>query len=137
MPPRATWPPSGTWRAGTPAAARPAAAVLATSAVALLLVGFGDLTRGGFSTMVDYLSPVYWFFLTLSGVALIVLRRREPKAQRPFRVPLYPLLPLLFSACSACVLWSSVVYVKAGAVVGVAVLAAGAVLLWGHGRRRR
>ncbi len=107
----------------------PSAAVVATSAVALLLVAFGALTRGGFSTMVDYLSPVYWAFLTLSGAAVIVLRRREPDAPRPFRVPLYPWLPLLFSACSAWLLWASLVYVKAGAVVGVAVLAAGALLL--------
>ncbi|WP_422011960.1 APC family permease [Roseateles sp.] len=107
----------------------PSAAVLATSTVALLLVGLGDLTRGGFATMVDYLSPVYWGFLTLSGGALIVLRRREPDAPRPFRVPLYPWLPLLFSACSGWLLWASLVYVKTGAVAGVAVLAAGALLL--------
>ena len=108
----------------------PTAAVLATSLVALLLVGFGTLTRGGFATMVDYLSPVYWFFMTLSALAVIVLRRREPDAVRPFKVPLYPWLPLLFASCSAYVLWSSVVYVRAGAVVGVAVLAVGFVLLW-------
>ena len=60
----------------------PTGAVLATAAVALLLVAFGDLTRGGFSTMVDYLSPVYWFFTTLSGLAVIVLRWREPDAHR-------------------------------------------------------
>jgi basic amino acid/polyamine antiporter, APA family len=107
----------------------PSAAVVATAAVALLLVALGDLTRGGFSTMVDYLSPVYWAFLMLSGAALIVLRRREPERPRPFRVPLYPWLPLLFCACSAYLLWSSLVYVKAGAVVGVAVLALGALLL--------
>ena len=107
----------------------PSAAVVATAAVALLLVAFGDLTRGGFSTMVDYLSPVYWAFLTLSGAALVVLRRREPGAPRPFRVPLYPWLPLLFCACSAYLLWASLVYVKAGAVVGVAALAAGGPIL--------
>ena len=43
----------------------------------LLLVGLGAWTRSGFATMVDFLSPVYWFFLTLSGAALIVLRRRS------------------------------------------------------------
>ena len=108
----------------------PSAAVLATAAVALALVALGDLTRGGFATMVDYLSPVYWGFLTLSGAALIVLRQREPGQPRPFRVPLYPWLPLLFSACSAYLLWASLVYVKAGAVVGLDVLAAGALPLW-------
>ena len=113
----------------------PSAAVVATSGVALLLVLLGDLTRGGFSTMVDYLSPVYWAFLTLSGGALIVLRRREPEQPRPFRVPLYPWTPLLFCACSAYLLWSSLVYVKAGAMVGLAVLAVGALLLVWLGRR--
>lgn len=117
----------GKWNAkrGTPTAA-----VLATSGVALALVAFGAATRGGFSTMVDYLSPVYWFFLCLSGGAVIVLRHREPDVPRPFKVPLYPLLPMLFVACCAYLLYASLVYVKAGALVGVAVLGVGAMLLW-------
>ncbi|TDP13039.1 amino acid/polyamine/organocation transporter (APC superfamily) [Roseateles asaccharophilus] len=124
----------GKWNAkrGTPTAA-----VLATSGVALALVGFGAATRGGFSTMVDYLSPVYWFFLCLSGAAVIVLRRREPDAPRPFKVPLYPLLPLLFVGCCAYLLYASLVYVKAGALVGVAVLGGGAMLLWPMTRKGR
>jgi len=108
----------------------PPVSVIAMGAVALALVGLGTATRGGFATMVDYLSPVYWFFLMLSGGAVIVLRWRLPGAPRPFRVPLFPLLPLLFSGCSAYLLWSSVTYVKAGAVVGLAVLVLGALLLW-------
>jgi hypothetical protein len=38
-------------------------------------------------------------------------------------------VPLAFIASSIYVFWSSVAYVRTGAVVGVAVLAAGAVLL--------
>ncbi len=107
----------------------PPVALLAQGTVALALVGFGTLTRGGFETMVDYLSPVYWFFLVLSGFAVIRLRRKYPDMPRPFRVPLYPWLPLLFCASSAYVLYSSLVYVKLGAVVGVVVLLIGAALL--------
>jgi amino acid transporter len=107
----------------------PSAAIVATTVVSLLLVGFGAWTRGGFATMVDYLSPVYWLFLTLSGVALLVLRRRHPGVRRPFRVPGYPLVPLAFIASSVYVCWSSVAYVRIGAVVGLAVLLAGALLL--------
>jgi amino acid transporter len=118
----------------------PPLAIVAIALVALALVAFGAYTRGGFSTMVDFLAPVYWLFLTLSGGALIVLRHREPDAPRPFRVPLYPVLPLAFVASSAYVLYASVAYVRLGAVVGIAVLAAGGallVLLRFPARRRR
>ena len=107
----------------------PPAAIVALSLVALLLVGFGAVTRGGVSTMVDYMSPVFWAFMAMSGGAVIVLRRKHPDIARPFKVPFYPLLPIVFVGSSLCVLWSSVVYVKLGAVVGVAVLGAGAVAL--------
>jgi APA family basic amino acid/polyamine antiporter len=107
----------------------PRAAIVATVALALALVGFGAYTRGGFATMVDYLSPVYWLFLTLSGIALLVLRRRYPDAPRPFRVPAYPYVPLAFIASSAFVLYSSLAYVRIGAVVGVGVMVAGVAVL--------
>jgi amino acid transporter len=107
----------------------PSGAIFAMAALALALVAFGAATRGGFSTMVDYLSPVYWSFMTLSGIALLVLRRRYPDAPRPFRVPWYPLLPLVFVASSGWVLYSSLRYVRVGAVAGVVVLAGGIVLL--------
>lgn len=107
----------------------PSGAIVAIAAVALALIALGGYTRGGFATMVDYLSPVYWLFLTLSGVALIVLRRRHPDAPRPFRVPLYPLAPIAFIATSLYLFYSSVAFVRVGAVVGIAVLAVGACLL--------
>ena len=109
----------------------PSTAIVAIAAVALGLLAFGAYTRGGFSTMVDYLSPIYWLFMTLSGVALFVLRRKFPDAARPFRVPWYPLVPLAFIASSVYVLYSSLAYVKTGAVVGVGVLLVGVLLLVG------
>jgi amino acid transporter len=108
----------------------PVRAILAQSAVAVLLVGFGTYTRTGFATMIDYTSPVFWLFLTASGLAVIVLRRKYPDAPRPFRVPLYPVLPLVFAAACLFVLWSSVEYVRLGAMLGVGVLAIGALVMW-------
>jgi amino acid transporter len=114
-----------TWdaRRGTPAQA-----MLAMGAMAILLIGFGTLTRGGFSTMVDYLAPVYWFFLSLSALAVIVLRRRFPDVERPFRVPGYPVTPIVFFLSCLYTLYASLAYVRVGALVGVGVLALGAVL---------
>lgn len=107
----------------------PRVAVVAQCVVALALIAFGAIERGGFKTMIDYVTPVYWFFLVLSGIAVIVLRRREPDRPRPFQVPLYPWLPLLFCVSSGYLLYSSVAYVRTGAMAGVAVLAIGAVLI--------
>jgi amino acid transporter len=123
----------GRWdgRAGTPVNA-----ILVQGGVALLLVGLGGLTRKGFETMVEYTAPVFWFFFTLTALALIVLRLREPHVPRPFRVPLYPLTPLVFAATSAYLLYSSLAYTGIGALVGVAVLALGAVVMALGGSRR-
>jgi len=72
---------------------------------------------------------VYWMFLVGSGAAVMVLRRRYADARRPFRVPAYPWLPLLFCASSAYVFHASVAYVQVGAVVSLAVLVTGALVL--------
>ena len=107
----------------------PPAAIIAIGGVSLLLVGFGSFTRRGFATMVDYMSPVFWSFMTLSALALIVLRRRYPAVRRPYRAPLYPVLPLVFALGSAYTAYASLIYVKVGALVGALVLGLGALLM--------
>lgn len=116
----------GRWdaRRGTPGNA-----LLLQGAVALVLTIAGGFARDGFQLAVDYTAPVFWLFFLAIGAALFVLRRREPDLPRPFRVPLYPVLPALFCLSNAWLLWSSLAYTRAGALVGVAVLAVGAVLL--------
>jgi APA family basic amino acid/polyamine antiporter len=104
----------------------PVNALLTQGTVALALVALGGLTRRGFETMVEYTAPVFWLFLFLTGVALLVLRRRDPGRPRPFRVPFYPLTPLAFCATSGYLVYSSLAYTGLGALVGVGVLGAGA-----------
>ena len=116
----------GRWRGQ---ANTPTNALLAQGTIALALVLLGLATRTGFETMVEYTAPVFWFFFLLTGVSLIVLRWREPGIDRPFRVPFFPLTPLLFCATSAYLLYSSLVYTGIGAFVGVAVLCVGGLLL--------
>ena len=123
----------GRWNART---GSPTQALLLQAAVALALIAFGAFMRQGFETMVDYTAPVFWLFFLLTGIALFVLRWREPTLARPFRVPLYPLLPLAFCASSAWLLYSSLAYTGLGALVGVGVLAAGVPLLALAARRR-
>lgn len=107
----------------------PANALVAQAGIALLLVVVGAFSPDGFRTAVEYTAPVFWFFLLLVGLALFVLRAREPNRERPFHVPFYPLLPALFCLTSLYLLYSSIAYSGTGAVVGIAVLAVGGLLL--------
>ena len=77
----------------------------------------------------EYTAPVFWFFFLLTGIAFFVLRRKDAAISRPFRVPLYPIPPILFSIMCAYLLYSSLAYTGIGALAGVAVLAVGALLL--------
>ncbi|MDX2234277.1 MAG: amino acid permease [Hyphomonadaceae bacterium] len=112
----------------------PRAAYVAQGVVSMALVAFAASFKG-FATLVDYTAPVFWLFMALSGVAVIVLRRRFPAAARPVRTPLYPVLPLAFAGVSLAMTWSSLAYVQAGAVFGAGVLAVGMMIGFALARR--
>ncbi|MDX1549178.1 MAG: amino acid permease [Lysobacter spongiicola] len=107
----------------------PVVALVVQATIALLLVLLGTLTREGFATMVEYTAPVFWLFFLLTGVSLFVLRHRMPGLARPFRVPLYPLTPLVFCATCAYLLYASLRHTGVGALVGLGVLATGVLVL--------
>lgn len=113
----------------------PVNALLVQAAIALALVALGAVTRQGFVAMVEYTAPVFWLFFLLTGASLLVLRVRAPGLPRPFRVPLYPLTPLLFCATCAYLLYASVRHTGAGALVGLAVLGVGGLVLLVAGER--
>ena len=71
----------------------PGASLVAQAVWSILL-----LFSGTFDTLTDTLIFVSWFFYAANAWAVIVLRRREPDAPRPFKVPWYPVVPVLFIA---------------------------------------
>jgi amino acid transporter len=124
----------GRWEAkgGTPLNA-----LLAQALIVLALIVLGATTHDSFASLVEYTAPVFWLFILLVGLSVFVLRWRDPARERPFKVPLYPLTPLLFCLTSAYLLYSSLAYTGWSALVGVAVLAAGVpLLLWGKRAQR-
>lgn len=111
----------------------PANALLVQGAIALILVVVGAITKQSITTMVDYTAPVFWFFLLLSGLSLFVFRYRNPNAELPFRVPLYPVTPILFVLTFLYMLYSSLIFTGIGALLGVGILLTGIpVLLFGR-----
>ena len=53
---------------------------------------------GTFDQLTDMLIFVSWIFYALAAVGVFMLRRRMPKAPRPYRVWGYPVTPILFVA---------------------------------------
>ena len=91
-------------------AGAPRKALWAQAAISIALVLLGMQEGDGFSAMVEFTAPVFWGFLFLVGVGVMWLRQTDPLAPRPFKVPLYPLLPLVFCAACAWLTYSSISY---------------------------
>lgn len=109
----------------------PVNALILQGGIALALVLMGTGTRDGFVMMVEYTAPVFWFFILMVGISIFVLRYKNPDLPRPFSVPLYPFVPLLFSLVCAYMLYSALMYTGNGSLVGVGVLLTGIpVLAW-------
>lgn len=117
------------------ASGSPRTAMLVQGAIALTLVAFGAIQNSGFKGLVEYSLPVFWGFFLLTGIALFVLRLKEPNAPRPFKVPGYPVVPAIFVIMCGYLLYSSIAYHRTHAIWGVGVLAVGAVVMLIGGRR--
>ena len=93
----------GVWskRFGTPVGALVLQGVLSLVIVVL---------AGSFVDTVLYTAPVFWFFILATGGSVFVLRRKEPKIARPYRVSGYPVTVIIFCVSSAFMLYSCVSY---------------------------
>ena len=88
----------------------PKQALLLQALISIGLIALGTQEADGFSAMVEFTAPVFWGFLFLVGLALIWLRHTDQHTTRPFKVPLNPVLPLIFCAACAWLTYSSVTY---------------------------
>jgi amino acid transporter len=118
----------------------PLRSLVGQTAVTLgLIAAFGRDARS-FERLVVFTAPFYWGFIALVGAALLVRRWKLSRPERSFRVPLYPLTPIIFMASSAWMAWAACRYAwQNWSVAGwwtVAVLVSGlAVSAWDRRHR--
>ena len=118
----------GAWNAATGVPLR--------SLVLQVLVTLGLILacRGneGFGRLVVFTAPFYWGFIALVGVALLVLRLRGRTDKAAYRVPFFPLTPLIFIGTSGAMVIAGIDYARnnpaAEAWWAVAVIASGALV---------
>jgi len=125
--------PLGHWN---PLRGTPVAALVLQGILSLGIV----LVAGSFIDTILYSAPAVWLFFLATGTALFRLRRKERARGHSFRVPAYPLIPLVFCAASGFMLYSSISYAFREKPVGLLVLSGvmilGAVLCWRAGAAR-
>jgi APA family basic amino acid/polyamine antiporter len=105
----------------------PVPAILLIGGLALvLLVAAGPRAIDRLLTGVVFVDGV---FFALTGMALVVLRRRKADADRPVRVPAYPFVPLLFVVGEIAVIIGAALdpSVRGAAYVGAAWIVAGTI----------
>ena len=85
---------------------------------------------GGFDTLLAATAPVFWSFFLLSGASVFVFRFRQPDADRPFRTPFYPIVPLVFISSCVYMIYSSVSYAGDLSLLALIPLAAGVPIYW-------
>ncbi len=109
----------------------PVRAILLQQALAL-----GFIATDSFEGVLTYAGFTLGLSALLTVLGVMVLRRRDPDLPRPFRVPLYPMTPLVFAALSAVGL-ALVLWERPWAVVGslVTLLIGGALVAGQRGRR--
>lgn len=111
---------STSWTSGAPVRA-----IVLQSAWASFLI-----LTGTFEQLVIYSGLILTTFSALSVGAVVVLRWRDPKLARPYRVPFYPMVPGLFIVASLAITGYTLIHRPLESALGVATILAGMPLYW-------
>ncbi len=99
-----------------------------TPAVSILLQGAcasALILLGSFDQLLTYIGFALGIFPWMAVAGLFILRRREPERPRPYRVPGYPIVPLLYLAPGAAILAVALVNRPWPSLMAIATVAAG------------
>ena len=112
----------------------PALAIIVSSVWSVILAASGT-----FEQLFTYVIFIGWIFYGLAAASIFVYRKREPDAERPYRVPAYPWIPIIFILAAAALVINTVITDPMGSVKGIAVVLTGApvFLIWNRRAQSR
>jgi len=92
------------------------------------LTGWGAVLAGSgtFNQLLTYAVFTGWIFYALGALAVMMLRRSEPNAARPFRVPGYPVTPILFVVAAVALVINTIITQPGISSIGLGFVALGA-----------
>jgi APA family basic amino acid/polyamine antiporter len=80
---------------------------------------------GTFQQLITYAVFTVCIFFVLAAMAVMRLRKTRPDLHRPFRVPLYPLLPIVTLIANAALVINTIVADVRGSAIGIAMVLLG------------
>jgi APA family basic amino acid/polyamine antiporter len=119
------------------AAVHPKFGTPAVAIITLTAWGAALAATGTFDQLLTYAVFTGWIFYGLGAVAVFAFRRSQPNAVRPFRVPGYPVTPVLFVVAAGLLVLNTIWTQPGRAAVGLGFVALGApvFLIWNRARR--
>jgi len=99
-----------------------------TPAISLLVQGIWSsllVFSGTFEQLITYVVFASWIFYAMSCAGVIILRRKQPELERPYKTWGYPWVPLAFIVFAALLVLNTIVNDPRDALIGLALLLTG------------
>jgi APA family basic amino acid/polyamine antiporter len=104
-------------------AAVPTVSVVVQGALSCLLA-----ISGSFDELTDAVVFASWLFYALNAGSVLMLRRREPDRERPFRVPGFPVVPVVFVGLAILLIVNTIGTSPRPSALGLGMTALGALV---------
>ena len=114
----------------SPKTQSPIAAIIVQGVWASVLAASGK-----YDQLTDYVVFGAWIFYALCALAVILLRRSRPEAERGYRVPGYPFVPVVFIAVAVWLLINTIMTSPRESGIGLVILLLGVPVYWLFFRR--
>ncbi|MCB2293054.1 amino acid permease [Clostridium algoriphilum] len=85
---------------------------------------------GSFNTLTDLVVFVLWIFFTMAVAGIFILRTKHKNLVRPYKVPFYPIVPLIGIIGGIYILVSTILTDTLKAFIGIAITLIGLPIYW-------
>lgn len=85
---------------------------------------------GSFNTLTDLVVFVLWIFFTMAVAGIFILRTKHKDLVRPYKVPLYPIVPLIGIIGGLYILFSTLFTDTLKALIGIGITLIGLPVYW-------
>jgi len=75
--------------------------------------------------LITYIIFASWIFYGMSAGAVIILRKKKPDMERPYQIPFYPWIPIIFILFAIFLTVNTILEAPRDAAIGTGLILAG------------